>query len=192
MTKRLVDLTPHLKREPWEQNEDQVMDFSNQIVALKDYVVLNTKAFAKILKKHDKVYFGNELKLTLVKKLEWNTQKDFLEKVFKKYFYTSNVLDEIESQIHKTMMEPIKKKIEQQQDQTIEKAPTPVVINDFRIKDLEKGKIHHIWVPLVQNAFALPISVPVLVARGKKRGPLFGITCALHGKRVFHEWDDHH
>lgn len=37
---------------------------------------------------------------------------------------------------------------------------------------------------MTNDAFGLPISVPVLVARGVKKGPILGITCALHGNEI--------
>ncbi|OJJ16779.1 peptidase M14 [marine bacterium AO1-C] len=40
------------------------------------------------------------------------------------------------------------------------------------------------WVHLVSNGIAQPIYIPVMVARGKKPGPVLGITAAVHGNEL--------
>ena len=40
------------------------------------------------------------------------------------------------------------------------------------------------FIELVENAIGRPIQIPVVVARGKKDGPIMGITSALHGNEL--------
>lgn len=173
--------------------EDFIFEFSNMVELLREYVVLNTIAFIKIIKKHDK-------------QLQWVSNSNFVqEKVYTRYFYKSNVLEELESKLHQLLVKATPRKHQpkkevaqkliqtQQQVNDQQKGSSSAVMihaDDFRIKDLQRGKIHHIWVHLVENKFAQPICVPLLVACGKRSGPIFGITAALHGNEV--SVDDHH
>lgn len=54
------------------------------------------------------------------------------------------------------------------------------------------GQISRVYVELVADGLASDVLVPVLVARGRKDGPVFGITAAVHGNelngiRVIHD-----
>ena len=51
-------------------------------------------------------------------------------------------------------------------------------------ESLPPGKITRLLVEIVQGPFGLPISVPVLVAKGERPGPVFGLTAAVHGNEV--------
>ena len=39
-------------------------------------------------------------------------------------------------------------------------------ISDFKVKDLEKGKIHRFWIEILSDELGNPIVIPVMVARG--------------------------
>lgn len=59
----------------------------------------------------------------------------------------------------------------------------PTVTNiDFDI--LTDGKIHKLWLLLGEDAFSKPIRVPILVAKGTKKGPVLGLTAAIHGNEL--------
>ena len=49
---------------------------------------------------------------------------------------------------------------------------------------LEPGRIHRLNVQLIHDGLGRAIEVPVLVARGAKPGPTFGLTAALHGNEL--------
>ncbi|KAG4303277.1 hypothetical protein PCK1_000615 [Pneumocystis canis] len=51
------------------------------------------------------------------------------------------------------------------------------------LESLPRGRISKLWISLIEDALK-PLSVPVLVARGVKHGPVVGLTCALHGNEV--------
>ena len=40
------------------------------------------------------------------------------------------------------------------------------------------------WLKLSENALGQPVSIPVIVIRGKAEGPVLGITAAIHGNEV--------
>lgn len=49
---------------------------------------------------------------------------------------------------------------------------------------LAKGEFSRLFIELAENGITRPIQVPVVVAKGKKDGPIFGITAALHGNEL--------
>lgn len=57
-------------------------------------------------------------------------------------------------------------------------------IQSLDIGALEDGKIHKLWLDLVTDTFGLPISIPLLVAKGTTVGPVLGITAAVHGNEL--------
>ena len=52
------------------------------------------------------------------------------------------------------------------------------------IENLPRGHVSKLLVELVHDGLGLPVMVPALVARGLKDGPVFGITCAVHGDEL--------
>jgi predicted deacylase len=64
------------------------------------------------------------------------------------------------------------------------------------IEDFPRGELSRLYVDLVANGLAQDILLPLLVARGKKDGPVFGLTAAVHGNelngiRVIHDLMHH-
>lgn len=57
-------------------------------------------------------------------------------------------------------------------------------VDSLAIESLEVGKFSRLFIEIVENGIGRPIQVPVVVARGKKQGPIFGITAALHGNEL--------
>ena len=61
--------------------------------------------------------------------------------------------------------------------------PKPVVLN----VDLERtapGTVGHYWLRLASDGLGQPICAPLLVARGKREGPVLGLTAAIHGDEL--------
>lgn len=56
--------------------------------------------------------------------------------------------------------------------------------DDLIIEELENGEVHRIHVHLTDNALGVPWRIPVIVVKGKKDGPILGITAALHGNEL--------
>jgi predicted deacylase len=68
--------------------------------------------------------------------------------------------------------------------------------SELVIEEFPKGELSRLHVDLVANGLAQDILLPVLVARGKKDGPVFGLTAAVHGNelngvRVIHDLMHH-
>jgi len=63
---------------------------------------------------------------------------------------------------------------------------------ELAIDEFPRGRVSRLYVDLVANGLAQDILLPLLVARGKKDGPVFGLTAAVHGNelngvRVIHD-----
>ncbi len=66
----------------------------------------------------------------------------------------------------------------------------------FRPEEFPRGQISRAYIELVADGLACDTLVPVLVARGRRPGPVFGITAAVHGNelngiRVIHDIFEH-
>ena len=57
-------------------------------------------------------------------------------------------------------------------------------VDRLEIESAPKGEFSKLFIELVENGIGRPVQVPVVVARGKKTGPIFGITAALHGNEL--------
>lgn len=57
-------------------------------------------------------------------------------------------------------------------------------VQSLDIESLPTGAISRVLVQLIDDPLGLPLSVPLLVARGSKPGPVFGLTAALHGNEL--------
>ena len=57
-------------------------------------------------------------------------------------------------------------------------------VDALEIDSLPKGEFSRMFVGLVESGMGTSIRVPVVVARGKKDGPIFGVTAALHGNEL--------
>ena len=54
----------------------------------------------------------------------------------------------------------------------------------LELESLPKGEFSRLFIDIIENGIGRSIQVPVVVARGKKDGPIFGITAALHGNEL--------
>ena len=57
-------------------------------------------------------------------------------------------------------------------------------VDSLEIESLPAGQFSRLFIEIVENGIGRPIQVPVVVARGKKEGSIFGITAALHGNEL--------
>ncbi len=58
------------------------------------------------------------------------------------------------------------------------------VFNKLDLDQFKTSSINKVWIEIIRSALSEPISVPVIVIKGSKPGPIFGITAALHGNEV--------
>lgn len=61
---------------------------------------------------------------------------------------------------------------------------------------LSAGRVHRVHVELVADGLGEDLLIPILVAKGRREGPCFGITAAVHGNelngiRVIHDLFEH-
>ena len=57
-------------------------------------------------------------------------------------------------------------------------------VDSLEIESLPRGEFTRLFIELIENGLGRRVQVPVVVARGKKDGPIFGITAALHGNEL--------
>jgi len=58
------------------------------------------------------------------------------------------------------------------------------LIEEFNLEDTPKQSIRHYWLKIITDGLGSPISVPVIVARGKEDFPILGLTAAVHGNEL--------
>ena len=58
------------------------------------------------------------------------------------------------------------------------------VIKDLDFSLVKPGTQARFWVHVVSSGMAQPILVPLLISRGKKDGPILGMTAAVHGNEL--------
>ncbi|MFT5385658.1 MAG: putative deacylase [Saprospiraceae bacterium] len=57
-------------------------------------------------------------------------------------------------------------------------------IKKLDLEKLETGKLHKLWLDLITDPFGGAMSIPLLVGRGSKPGPVLGLTAAVHGNEL--------
>ena len=62
--------------------------------------------------------------------------------------------------------------------------PNIISVESLDINALSLGRIYKLNINLMEDGMGRPIAVPVLIARGTKPGPVFGITAAVHGNEL--------
>ncbi len=55
---------------------------------------------------------------------------------------------------------------------------------DLKLSSLKRGEVHRLQIHLSDNSLGVPWRVPVIIIRGKHKGPVVGITAALHGNEL--------
>lgn len=55
---------------------------------------------------------------------------------------------------------------------------------EFNIDDTPKSTIKYHWLKIINDGFAQPISIPIMVARGAEDGPILGLTAVIHGNEL--------
>jgi uncharacterized protein len=57
-------------------------------------------------------------------------------------------------------------------------------VDRLELEQLPGGQPVRLWLEIVHDGFGAPLEVPVLVIRGERPGPVFGITAAVHGNEL--------
>lgn len=58
------------------------------------------------------------------------------------------------------------------------------ILRELDLDNLEPGTIQKFWIQLATDGIGMPIAVPVIVAKGHQKGPVVGITAAVHGNEL--------
>ncbi|MGB1242776.1 MAG: hypothetical protein ACPG49_09655, partial [Chitinophagales bacterium] len=58
------------------------------------------------------------------------------------------------------------------------------IISELDLSKAPAGEITKYWLHIISSGLSQPVLVPVLVAKGKKEGPVLGLVAALHGNEL--------
>ena len=58
------------------------------------------------------------------------------------------------------------------------------LVTDLDLEALAPGQVHRLLFDLMDDALGQPTTLPILVARGKRPGPVFGMTAGVHGNEL--------
>ncbi len=62
--------------------------------------------------------------------------------------------------------------------------PGTLISDHLSLDSLPKGKTSRLLVTLVHDGMGRPLRLPVIICRGKKDGPVFGLTAVVHGNEI--------
>jgi len=57
-------------------------------------------------------------------------------------------------------------------------------IRELCLDEFERGKLHKVWFDLITDPLGQPMSIPLLIGRGREEGPVLGLTAAVHGNEL--------
>eukprot|EP01080_Neovahlkampfia_damariscottae_P004049 gene4049-7338_t len=156
-----------------QKNKNHLLhEISKRLENLKDFSYKNVSIITKTIKKYDRELTG------------FHFYQKIMPQIKKYQIYSSQNIEVIESKINTKTDEFAKR--------NISRTEKPIIVKNFNIENLEKGRIHHIWVPIITSTTGEMVSVPVIVAKGLKTGPVLGLTCSVHGDEtkgitIFHK-----
>lgn len=55
---------------------------------------------------------------------------------------------------------------------------------ELKISSLKRGEVHRFQILLSDNSLGVPWRIPVIIIRGHGKGPILGITAAIHGNEL--------
>ena len=58
------------------------------------------------------------------------------------------------------------------------------VIKELNINKVPKGAITRYWMEIVKDGMGVPILIPIIIAKGKLKGKIVGLTAAVHGNEL--------
>ena len=57
-------------------------------------------------------------------------------------------------------------------------------ISVLDLEKFERGKLHKVWFDVITDPLGQPISIPLLIGRGRHQGPVLGLTAVVHGNEL--------
>jgi len=67
---------------------------------------------------------------------------------------------------------------------TLSAQSTAQLIEEIDLGNIAPGQLETYWLKIIDNGLSQPISIPVIIAKGKNPGPVLGLTAALHGNEL--------
>ncbi|MEZ4781738.1 MAG: succinylglutamate desuccinylase/aspartoacylase family protein [Flavobacteriaceae bacterium] len=57
-------------------------------------------------------------------------------------------------------------------------------ISEINLENIQNGQVKKYWLTMIDNGFSQPISIPVIIFKGKEQGPVLGLIAAIHGNEL--------
>jgi hypothetical protein len=57
-------------------------------------------------------------------------------------------------------------------------------INAISLENIQPNQVKKYWLKMIDNEFSQPISIPVIIFKGKEEGPVLGLIAAIHGNEL--------
>ncbi|MGM0578475.1 MAG: succinylglutamate desuccinylase/aspartoacylase family protein [Myxococcota bacterium] len=67
---------------------------------------------------------------------------------------------------------------------SLQEFPRARLVDELTVDELPRGVVTRLMVELGHDGLGAAIRLPVLVARGERKGPVFGMTAAVHGNEL--------
>ena len=56
-------------------------------------------------------------------------------------------------------------------------------ISEINLEKIQPNQVKNFWLKMIDNGFSQPISIPVIILKGKEDGPVLGLIAAIHAAR---------
>jgi len=57
-------------------------------------------------------------------------------------------------------------------------------ISEINLENIQPNQVKKYWLKMIDNGFSQPISIPVIILKGKEDGPVLGLIAAIHGNEL--------
>jgi len=57
-------------------------------------------------------------------------------------------------------------------------------ISEINLEKIQPNQVKNFWLKMIDNGFSQPISIPVIILKGKEDGPVLGLIAAIHGNEL--------
>jgi predicted deacylase len=57
-------------------------------------------------------------------------------------------------------------------------------ISEINLEKIQPNQVKKFWLKMIDNGFSQPISIPVIILKGKEDGPILGLIAAIHGNEL--------
>ncbi|MEZ4797570.1 MAG: succinylglutamate desuccinylase/aspartoacylase family protein [Flavobacteriaceae bacterium] len=57
-------------------------------------------------------------------------------------------------------------------------------ISEINLEKIPNGQVKKYWLTMIDNGFSQPVSIPVMIFKGKEDGPVLGLIAAIHGNEL--------